>query len=234
MTDFSFCTTAAPEGERLAPDSSAAVGGSVFASSAVDEKPVAGAAHGLQMQRIGGVAFDFVAQAIDLNIHRALVAGAAGPGEHFAGHGFAGVRGQQPQHVALALGQADDFLAAPQIAAMQIEAEAAEMHMGDLRRRLRRLRPPQDRGDAQRELARLEGLGKKIIDAFFEAGDPVLRLGSRGQHQDRHAAALGCVGAQTGGEFESVLAGHHDVEDDEIEGEILERRIRPPRHFRRA
>ena len=89
--------------------------------------------------------------------------------------------------------------------------------MRDLRRRRRRLSPSQDRADAQQKLARLERLGEKIVDAVFEPCDPVFGFGSRRQHEDWHAAAVGRVGAQSRREIEPVLARHHHVENDEIE-----------------
>ena len=45
--------------------------------SAINEQAVAGAAHGLQEQRVGGVHFDLSSQPVHLDVDRALIAGTA-------------------------------------------------------------------------------------------------------------------------------------------------------------
>ena len=53
---------------------------------------------------------------------------AAVAGERQARHGFARRCGEHAQHFALAVGQVDDLLAAPQLAARDMEDEVAEAH----------------------------------------------------------------------------------------------------------
>ncbi len=87
---------------------------------------------------------------------RSLAAGSL-PASESRGTVSPGVADKHPQHVALAVGEADHLLAAPQFAARDMEDEIAEAHQFDRRRR-RRLRALEDIADAQREFARLEGL----------------------------------------------------------------------------
>src|SRR3546814_9211898 len=68
--------------------------------------------------------------------------------------------------------------------------------------------------DAQHQLARLEGLGQVVVGAGLEAGDAVLGLAHGGQQQDRH----GAFPAQGFRELQAGLAGHHDVEHQQVEG----------------
>ena len=89
----------------------------------------------------------------------------------------------------------------------------------DLDGRRRRLRAaPQDAGDAQQQLARLEGLGEIVVGADLEPADAVRHLRARGQHEDRHRRGL----PQRLGEFEPALARHHHVDDQEVEGDAGE------------
>ena len=86
---------------------------------------------------------------------------------------------------------------------------------------------PQDRGDPQRQLARLERLAEVIVDADLEPEHTLLELGLGGQHQDRNGGRGLAVGAaHPRREGETVLARHHHVEHDEIEGDVAHRRRR--------
>src|SRR5262249_56668753 len=82
--------------------------------------------------------------------------GAAVAGERLPRHGLARPRRQQAQHLTLPIREPDDLLAAPQLPAREMEAEIAELH--GLDRQGGRPGAPQDAGDAQRQLARLERL----------------------------------------------------------------------------
>src|SRR5262245_16284864 len=84
------------------------------------------AAHRLQEQRIGGVALDLAAQAIDLDVDGALAGGGAVAGEREARHRLARARGEHAQHLAFAVGEMDDLLALAQLAARDVEHERAE------------------------------------------------------------------------------------------------------------
>ena len=149
-------------------------------------------------------------------------AAAPAPRQRLARHAGAAAGAQQPQDLALALGQADDLRAVAQFAALQREGERAEARHAAVALRRRRAGAPQHRADAQQQLARFERLGEIIVDADLQPAHAIGRLGARGQHDDRHVGAL----AQAFGEGEAVFARHHHVEDDEVEGEVGEKAAR--------
>ena len=104
------------------------------------DQAVADAAHRLQEQRIGRVALDLAAQAVDLHVDRALIGGRPA-GEPLARHGARRRRREHAQDVALAIGQMDGLLALAQFAAGEMEDEGAEADLfPGLRRRRARVR----------------------------------------------------------------------------------------------
>ena len=74
-------------------------------------------------------------------------------------------------------------------------------------------RPAQDDLGARGEFARAEGLHDIIVGAHLEADDPVGLLGLCGEQDDRDFAGR----ADVAGEAQAVLAGHHHVENDEVD-----------------
>ena len=122
-----------------------------------------------------------------------------------------------PQDVALAVGDADDLGAALQLAALHVEGERAEAYRLDARGAGCE-RALQDVGDAQQQLARLEGLGEVVVGADFQSADAVRHLGARGEHEDRNRRGL----LQRLGEFEAAFARHHHVDDQQVEGDARE------------
>src|SRR5947199_297422 len=83
------------------------------------------------MRRIGWIVLDLAAQPIDLHVDRAFTGIAAIAGECQPRHGLAGRSSEQPQHLALAIGEVNDLLAALELAARDVEAELAEAHRFD-------------------------------------------------------------------------------------------------------
>ena len=61
---------------------------------------------------LAGIALDLAAQPVHLHVDGALVRAAAVAGERHARHGLARHRRQHAQHVALAVGEVHDLLAA--------------------------------------------------------------------------------------------------------------------------
>ena len=76
---------------------------------------------------------------------------------------------------------------------------------------------PQNGLDARRQLARVEGLGKIIVGAQLEADDAIHVFAARGQHQHRDAAGE----AQPLEDFETVQAGQHDIQHDQVIAALL-------------
>ena len=72
--------------------------------------------------------------------------------------------------------------------------------------------------DPGQQLARAEGLGDVVVGADLEADDAVGLLDQGGEQDDRQVGGL----ADHPAERQPVLARHHDVEDDEIDGAGLQ------------
>ena len=80
-------------------------------------------------------------------------------------------------------------------------------------------RAAQNSLDPRDQLARTEGLHDIIVGANLEADDAVDLRAHGGQHDDRRPVLL----AQLLAEDEPALAGHHEVEHDEVETADLDR-----------
>src|SRR4029450_6996509 len=78
----------------------------------------------------------------------------------------AGRSSEQAHHLALAIGEMDQFVAALELAAVEVKDELAETHGFELRRG-GRARALENIPDAQRQLARLERLADIVIGAAF-------------------------------------------------------------------
>ena len=76
----------------------------------------------------------------------------------------------------------------------------------------------QHRLDAGQKLARVEGLAEIIVGAELQTDDSVGLLGHGGEKDDGNFGRV----AQMAAERQAVLARHHDVEHDEIEGAAVE------------
>src|ERR1700748_2616894 len=113
---FAAETRPAAERIRVRPVSSVLIG--IWTSGRCDQA-VADAAHRLQEQRACRIALDLAAQPVDLHVDGALV-DAAIAGQRPARHGLAGGDRQDPQHLALAVGEMDDVLALAQLAAAEM------------------------------------------------------------------------------------------------------------------
>ena len=109
-----------------------------------------------------------------------------------------------------------------------IEFAERDAHLFGRRRPGRRLRglAPQHGVDARDQLARIEGLGEVVVGAHLEPDDAVGLLAPRRQHQD--GRRLVPAGPEFAAEDEPVIAGHHQIEDDEIDGVGLEKAAHLP------
>ena len=70
----------------------------------------------------------------------------------------------------------------------------------------------QQRLDAGLQFARAERLGDVVVGAKFQTDHPVSLVGGGGEHDDGY---LG-VAADLLAEGKAVVAGHHDVQNDEV------------------
>ena len=115
------------------------------------------------------------------------------------------------EQLELAVGQLDLALAALHLAGVGVERQVADLQRGRAARRP----PPQQRPDPRQQLLALERLDQVVVGAAVEPADPVLGLGSRRQHQDRHVA----VGAQPPADLDPVHARQPEVEHDQVRNE---------------
>ena len=79
---------------------------------------------------------------------------------------------------------------------------------------------PQDTADARQQLPRVEGLSEIIIRAHFQADNPLCVFAQRRQHDHRQIGA----GTQLAAQDKAVVAGQHDIENDQIDTLPLELR----------
>ncbi len=95
-------------------------------------------------------------------------------------------------------------------------AQCQDLGRGLARRRRRS--PAEDRGDPEQQFARLERLRQIVVGARLQPLDPVAGLVARGQEQDRRIDLI----ADAAGQAEPVLARHHHVNYQHVEGQALE------------
>ena len=142
-------------------------------SSRIDHQSVTGAAGGLQIEWIGGIALDLSPEAIDLHVHGSLLRTGARRCPAFHGKRFRQASRRATEgDLALALGDSDDLFTLPEFSPFHEEDEGTEAKHVVVRLRGRNPRSPQDRGDAQQHLLRVIGLGEIVVDAGLEAADP--------------------------------------------------------------
>src|SRR5260221_14121935 len=118
---------------------------------------------------------DVGAQAVGLHVDGALAGRAVVAGERLPRHGLAGGGGEQAQHVALAIRQPHDLLAALELPAREMEPELAEAHRFHRRSR-GRTGAAQNAGDAQRKLSRLARLAHVVVGAAAPTPYSALRF----------------------------------------------------------
>ncbi|CUX35540.1 conserved hypothetical protein [Agrobacterium fabrum str. J-07] len=79
----------------------------------------------------------------------------------------------------------------------------------------------QDGLDACEKLPGREGFRQIVVGAHFEPDDPIHLVIACGQHQHRRGLVL--AGPQLSAENQPVIAGHHHVEHDQIDGVAIEK-----------
>ncbi len=90
------------------------------------------------------------------------------------------------------------------------------------RRRRGGARAPQHRTDPRQQLAGVEGLGEVVVRADFEANDLVDIFALGGEHDDGQARPLRRR-ADLAAHVETVHAGQHQVEQDDVGTALSER-----------
>ena len=144
-----------------------------------DAEPIPDAAHGLQPNRIGWVAFDLAAQPVDLDVDGPLSDLRFAGHQLMAGDCLAGTSGENRKDFLFAIGEAQCFAAALQFAFGDLERVGAENDLLDLGHRLRSA-AAQDIADPEDQLARIERLEQVVVGPRLEAGDAAVGLLKRG------------------------------------------------------
>ena len=170
--------------------------------------------HGLEIDRVARIGLDLAAQAVDLHVDGSF-AGVVSIDENVTRHGLSRIGREDPQQIAFALGQPDRIGVLLQVAATKMEGEGAECDL--VRRYFLDLAALEDVGDPQEEFAWLEGLCKVVLDAGLEAAHAVVGFRARRQQENRLLGRL----FQVGGKIETGLAGHHHVENQQVEGQAF-------------
>ena len=104
----------------------------------------------------------------------------------------------------------------------EIERPSCEAHARRCRRlevRRQRFGPSEDAANAREQLSRLERLGEIVVRPHFQADDTIDRLTARGQHDHRQVGFC----AQVSTQLQAVFAGHHQVENNQIDARRVER-----------
>ena len=110
-----------------------------------------------------------------------------------------------------------------QLPLAEADQPAALAH-GEVRRQ--HPRTPQHGVDPGKQFAGGEGLGQVVVGAHLQADDAVGLVVARGEHQHRRGLVL--ADAQLAAEQQAVVAGHHDVEDDQVHRVGFEERAHLP------
>ena len=136
------------------------------------------------------------------------------------------VLGEDDEHLELARGEPDQHaVGRGQAAPGKVERPAGEVEDAAGRagagRDLQEVDAAEERAHPRQQLARAERLGEVVVRPHFQADDAVGLLAHGGQHQDRDVRAFADLAA----ELEAVLAGEHDVEDDEVDVVPRERHV---------
>ena len=119
---------------------------------------------------------------------------------------------ENAQQVPLAGGELDRLAAAAKLSPLHIEGAIAEPRLvrpdGSGHRAFQHI------PHAQQQFARLERFRQIVVASRRQPFDPVGCIGERRQHEDRQVALHL---PERAGEIEAVLAGHHHIEDEDIE-----------------
>ena len=132
--------------------------------------------------------------------------------ERFAAEHATGVRCEFHEQAELGLGEVDLLAVAGDRALLGDDLEVGEPHAGHPG--VGRPGPSEQRPDPCRQLLRDERFGEVVVGARLEPGDHVVGVGPGGDHDDRHVTQP----ADGAAHVESVEAGQHDVDEDDVGG----------------
>ncbi len=87
---------------------------------------------------------------------------------------------------------------------------------GDHQIRRQHTRAAQHGVDPRQQLAGGERFGQVIVGAHFQTDDAIGLIVARGEHQ--HRRRLVFADSQFAAQLQAIVAGHHDVEHDQVDG----------------
>ena len=182
---------------------------------------VAAPAYRPDHRRLFRVVFETAPKTADLHVDRPIgrpgLAVSSEIQQPVAGQHLIGVVDERREQIEFTSGQPDLFARRrDQLPVRKINVPAGEPCLRSRRRLLFRgldRGPTQHGFDHGQQLAQVERLWQVVIGAHFEADDAVDNLAAAGQHDDPDAKIL----SQPAGEGQSVLAGQHQIEGDEID-----------------
>ena len=159
---------------------------------------------------------------VDGAVERVLLAALDEVHELIAAENAVGVTEEDLQQAELRHRQADrDATRRDQLVGGDIQLPAVKAVARDtLRRQADRLglRPAQDIAHPGQQFTRFKGFGQVVVGAKLQTQNAVDGIGAGRQHEDGQAA----LAPQLAAEAESILAGQHQIEDDQIDAALLE------------
>src|SRR5579862_1001904 len=185
-------------------------------ASGVAGEQVPSQAHGLDHRLGTARVLELAAKPADARVDgtvEAVVVDASHDAQDFIARDDSAVaRGEKPQDVEVAGGELDGARVQRGRAARAVDGEAAHRERRFRRGPGARARAAQQRFDAREQHSRLHGLHDIVVGAHLESQHLVDVLALGGEDEDRHRAAP----AKLAADREPILAGQHEVEDDEL------------------
>src|SRR5713226_2029414 len=184
---------------------------------------VPGAANGLQVDRILGIAFDFFAQAADVHVHAArsdeTVSAPDGIEKLVARENTVRPRSKVIEQPEFERAERNGLPGMTHAIRRRIDGQLADFNGAG--RVGRRLRAAEQRFDACQQFTRAERLGDVIVGAHLEAHDAVGFFATRGEHEDGETIER-VIPANFPADIEAGNLGKHEVEKQEIRRRFLQ------------
>src|SRR5256885_1304429 len=178
---------------------------------------IPGAAHGLQMDGIFRIAFDFFAKAADVDVHAARSDEAIGAPDGIeklvACEHAIGTRGEVIEQPEFERAERNGLPGMADAVRSRVDGQLADLEHA--RRVGGGLRAAEQRLDTRKQFAGTERLGDVIVGAHLEAHDAVGFIAARGEHQDGEPIER-VVPANFPADVQAGKLWKHEIEKQEI------------------